>query len=243
LNYELTKSRLNSRFTSKTAGRPDVNVISDYEEDADIDHDYTAITGYDFADLDYGLVICTITNKDNSNADVDIDLYNTTNSESIVDDSITCFEDEATTVVMGFDIDDFHTNNYQTFDIDYELRLTSDDDIDYANVSSHVIHFTTHYHNNVFAIIDNPEDWNVSDIIISIDKGDGNGYVDKTSDIEGVNGLNRALNSGENDKEQNIDITNLIGKTSGWKGIRILPDGACRIRGDVFIQIFIQSKT
>jgi len=77
----------------------------------------------------------------------------------------------------------------------------------------------------------------LTDVQISIDNGDGTGYVDKTVALEGLYGV---LNTSQ---EQNLDITDYIGREPGWKGVRIHTDGKCRIRGDIYVQVFVQSKT
>lgn len=72
-----------------------------------------------------------------------------------------------------------------------------------------------------------------SDIAIHVD--DGNGYDDITSDLEAVYGTLSTT------QEQDLDITEYIGKEIGMKGVKIVPTGRCSIKGEIFMKVFVQS--
>lgn len=63
-------------------------------------------------------------------------------------------------------------------------------------------------------------------------------WTEITTEIEAV--LGRALNSSENSTESDIDLTTYFSKT-GWKGVRIVANGACRCYTSVMSKVFIES--
>jgi len=93
----------------------------------------------------------------------------------------------------------------------------------------------SHSHTVTFAISDNTSE--ADGINIHVDStGTGSSYVAAAGNPYNLS------------KGQDIDITALVGRETGWKKIKFTPtdaDGAgkCRILGQTFIQTFIQSKT
>lgn len=134
----------------------------------------------------------------------------------------------------------FVPGDFNGKDINPQIYV-NDGNVDDVDVYTTVVLIGRHTHNPVFGISEIASA--CSDITISID--DGQGYEDKTSTIEGATMLNRELHNGDGDsgQEQNINIIDLIGRETGWKGIKISPTGKCRIKGMVIPQVFIQSKT
>ena len=80
---------------------------------------------------------------------------------------------------------------------------------------------------------------------LTIEIDDGNDYRDVTSDLEAIYGTLPVATGGT---LQDVDITSFIGREKGWKGVKIIPhgspggDGRAGIKGDIFIQMFVQSK-
>lgn len=64
-------------------------------------------------------------------------------------------------------------------------------------------------------------------------------WTERTSDIETV--LGRALSSGNNQSEIDLSLTSYFGST-GWKGIKITTNGNSRIKGQVIVKCYIQSR-
>jgi len=141
-----------------------------------------------------------------------------------------------------------NTNGTQ---IDVKLKCTSgvgdgytvDSAITYMEIDKHqhgisglaIANESDHTHDVGFAISDDTSE--ADGINVAVDKtGLGSSYEDS-----GDNPYNQS-------REQNIDITSLVGRESGWKLVKITPtdadgDGKCKIRGDVYVQTFVQSKT
>ena len=133
-------------------------------------------------------------------------------------------------------------------DEDYEIQIDGDSDLDaYVYSTWQVVEKHTHdtpdhqhatpdhTHTVTYAISEISK--SLTDVKISIDAGDGAGYVDRTVALETTYGT---LSTSQ---EQDLDITNYIGRNTGWKGIRIHTDGKCRIRGDIYVKTFVQSTT
>ena len=132
---------------------------------------------------------------------------------------------------------------------DYEvwIRQSSNETAAFTGIVTYIVHGQhthsisgqtaesggAHSHTITYGISDNTSE--ADGIDIAVDNGDG-----AWQDAPG--------NPYSATKDQDIDITSLIGRETGWKGIRFTPtdadgDGRCKITGFVYPQIFIQSKT
>jgi len=94
-----------------------------------------------------------------------------------------------------------------------------------------------HSHALSYGISTDTAAWGVSDITINVDG------TDRTSEIETAKGSALTTSEGGTENGDYMDLKNYLSSpiADNWHYVIIQPNGNCRIRADLFIQIFIES--
>jgi len=108
-----------------------------------------------------------------------------------------------------------------------------------GSTHNHTVTVSAHTHDITFGIAEDAAAWGVTDITINVDG------TDKTATIETAKGSALTVSQDGTENGSHMELsTYLSGTVAGaWHYVIITPNGNCRLMADLFVQIFIASKS